>query len=449
MKVTKLNINCLEKILKYLSYNDLLNVAESNSHLRNVARVVYRLKYRTTKVFIIGIKLSAVRLLKFTDVSDKRVKVSDLKTGLRLLRHFGDSISTVSVNQPGEELAAPKYTSEFYDISYACLIAYINQYCCESLTRINFAGTFSLGFEFNKTLEWLKWPFLNVHTIELGYGFVWSKNSMRLFPNIRNLLYNLSNFDHTECVRLASIKCHFPYLESLGIGFIQGKFFELKMTDPKCMRMVSHLNSILRLNPQIQNLVIPFFMDETFLQGISEHLQRLKNLSFVRAPANFAQFNGHFKNLKRFEVCYENHIYANNMASNHVKIERLEEFNCFILTESDNEFYDFIARHPSIMRLSLCSAYAFKNEITATYLANALPKLNEIDFRKCKFTIDDPLSFIRLLKSLKKFSFRFAEDAENKSYEYLVKSLPNGWHATKHRQHFSFGSEFVTIKVQN
>lgn len=446
MKVTELESGCVEKILKYLSYGDLLNVAESNLHLREVARVVYRFKYRATKLFIYGVKLSAVRSVTFTDTSDHRANVSDLKTSLILLRHFGSSIPTISVIQSDEELTADSSTSEFDDISYARLIAYINQYCCESLARLNFDGYLNLGSHFSNAMEQCERPFMNVRTIQLNNGSALNRNPVRLFPNIRNLQYCISNFDHYECVRLASMNCHFPKLEVLGIGFIRHKFFQLKMTDPKCSKLVPHVNAILHMNPQIKSLAIPFFLDKMFLENLSVHLPRLKGLHLARAPSNFAHFDGHFKRLKQFSTCYEDYIYENNIASNLMTIDGLEEFQCYILKKSDIEFFDFLARNPSINRLTLFSAHAFPKEITATYLAETLPNLKEINFRKCKFTISDPLSFIKLLKSLKEFAFRLAE---NSSYEYLVRSLPNGWQATKHHQDVSFGSEFVMLWTQN
>lgn len=445
MKITGLNVNCLEKVFKYLSFDDLLNVSEANFHLREVAKVVYRLKYGRAKVFIQDIRLSVIRLLEYTDRCGKRVDIRDLKTSFKLLRYFGSSISNLSVSQTDGD---PIHTPEFYDISYARVLTYINQYCSESLTRITFRGTFGLDFEVNNALVQLDEPFIEVQTIEIGHGFNFNQNFLWLFPNIRNLYYNISSFDEIEYIRLASINHHFAHLECLEIGFDRGNISKLKMTDPKCMEMVPVLNSILRLNPQIQTLVTPFFMDETFLQGL-EHLQLLKNLSLVRAPANFANFNGHFSNLKRFYVYYEKHEFANDMGLARMQTDQLEEFTCYILKESDYEFYDFVSRCPSITKLKLCTVYAFENEITPMYLANTLPKLSEIDFRKCNFTIKNPIWFIRIIKSLKKFTFRLEDDSENQNYGDIQQNLPIGWHVSKHSQNYHFDSHFVKLERKN
>lgn len=445
MEITSVNVNCLEKIFKYLNYDDLLNVAEANLHLREIAIVVYRLKYGRVKVFIQDIRISVIRLLEYTDRCGKRVDIGDLKTSFKLLRYFGSSISNLSVSQPDGD---PRYTPEFYNISYTRLLTYINQYCSESLTRITFRGTFGLDLEVNNSLVQFYEPFMRVHSIEIGRGFNFNRNFLWLFPNIQNLYYNISNFDDFEYIRLASINHHFAHLDCLEIGFDRGNFSKLKMTDPKCMQLVPILSSVLRLNPQVQTLVTPFFMDEPFLRGL-ESLELLKNLSFVRSPANFANFNGRFSNLKRFYVCYEKHEFANRMGLAQMQIEQLEEFSCYILKESDHEFYDFVSRCPSIVKLKLCTVYAFANEITPMYLANALPKLSEIDFRKCNFTIKNPISFIRTIKSLNKFSFRLEQDPEDQNYVNIQKNLLNGWHVSKHRQNYHFDSHFVKLERKN
>lgn len=50
MKFTEVNINCLEKIFRHLSVDDLLNEADSNGTLKNVVDNVFALKFEKRKV---------------------------------------------------------------------------------------------------------------------------------------------------------------------------------------------------------------------------------------------------------------------------------------------------------------------------------------------------------------------------------------------------------------
>lgn len=53
-KITDVDLYCLEKIFQYLSLGDLLNVADSNTHLKAAAELVFKFRYATTQFDIMN-----------------------------------------------------------------------------------------------------------------------------------------------------------------------------------------------------------------------------------------------------------------------------------------------------------------------------------------------------------------------------------------------------------
>lgn len=111
-----------------------------------------------------------------------------------------------------------------------------------------------------------------------------------------------------------------------------------------------------------------------------------------------------------------------------LSFDQLEEFECYNFGLNNQDLYDILSRYPSIMKLKLEMNDFIVDPLE---LATVLPKLAEIDLR-CRMgpsPVDDPIIFIRKIKSLKKFSFRY--NTAGKPYEDLLKRLPTGWHVTK------------------
>lgn len=87
------------------------------------------------------------------EMSYQKIEINDLKTSLQLIRCFGALISKLEYDYSIESF--PAHRNE--------LDRYINQYCAESLTEIEF---FTISEE---VFENLKKPFLNVKSVRFNY----------------------------------------------------------------------------------------------------------------------------------------------------------------------------------------------------------------------------------------------------------------------------------------
>ena len=92
MKVTGLNIDCIESNFEYLGLGDLLNAADSNVRLRMAANFIFVRRYQNKKIWFREMCISPNRLIT---IEEEHIKISDLKTSLQLLRCFGRFIRTI------------------------------------------------------------------------------------------------------------------------------------------------------------------------------------------------------------------------------------------------------------------------------------------------------------------------------------------------------------------
>lgn len=417
-KITDINIDCLEKIFKHLGLVDLLNVADSNSYLKIAAEMVYSSKF--DRVQITNMKLCQKRTM-FDSENCSDIKVSDLKISLQLLRCFGHLIKKLEIN-----LQEFKCCS----VSFNHLTTYINEYSC-ALTDIGFIKNYHLQLELDGALDKLMKPFPSVKNVHID-GFRCKENFLtKLFPKMRKLCVSISN-EHIEF-----IAHHFPHLKNLSITLNR-----IYVSNPICHRIVPHINSVLSLNQQIRTLDVSFFLDNAFLQAISQ-LQFLETLTFAQAPVNFFNFSGHFKNLKILKFICD--IERTESKSEEMpSFEQLEEIHVtgYEYDQFSDDFYQFIGQNTSIVKFRVC----FFNFIMDTQkLSIALPMLKEI-YLDCNFYgFYDPADFIAAFKSLEKYSFRIGADTfADKELRILHTRLLNKWHATVCGSEL-FNSDILTL----
>lgn len=100
MKLTDINIDCLEKILEYLEFGDLLSAASSNKRLNKAAHYILIRKKWHKSVLLISIRISRKRLIKF---KYHWIEINDLKTSLQYIRCFGHLIYEVDFTMSAEQ----------------------------------------------------------------------------------------------------------------------------------------------------------------------------------------------------------------------------------------------------------------------------------------------------------------------------------------------------------
>lgn len=436
-KITNVNTDCLEIVFKHLGLSDLLNVADSCKHFKEAADIVFTAKYGKKAVVISEIHASRIRLL---DVKDSYLKIDDLKTILQLLRCFGHLISKLKINL--EFASDSERITKFGAESIGLLVVYIGLFCLNSLTNLKIKkGPVQV-------LNLLKRPFLRMERVELqtrNSKFRLNKSWFsKLFPNVRHLKYEsiFGRITDFEC-----IDGRFPSLERLDISypFIHCKnIFNLcSITDEECIAQNPNLNGTLHLNPQLRSLSLPFVSDFRILRKISEHQQQLECLSFQYAPKDLLKNDEipvHFRSLRKLKICFcspnrrqDSELIGigtqgNEMQKIPLSFNQLEELTIQTCYQYSDEFFNFISKHQTIVKLNLRSCgwprFYYSGDIDRPRLLAALPMLKEIHVMCYRLRNEEALAFTTEFKALEKFCFKlhFWD-----SYSEFVSRLSSDW----------------------
>lgn len=368
-KLTALGVDCLERIFRYLPLDDLLNVADSNKQLKEVADLVFVLNHWNK---CLAICLGIFRKKKFWLYSGD-ILSSDFKTILQLLRCFGQLMLKLKINVI-EDLK--KNVEMLKDINIDHIISYIKFYCVESLTELDMRAPAGIMNRFVK-------PFPNVHSVCVQSSDLPNLSLIELFPKMKCLTYRCD-----KITDFASIESNVRALDHLEIITISSS-----KEDGELFRSIG-------LNPKLQSLAIPF---SAIYQGINEvhpHLTVLKvnNIRGVELSTIYNSVNFYFKTVKRLDILYREYFTRIPLA-----FDNLEQLDLMFMTPCPlkyhpENFYDFIAQNPSIIKLKISGDMM---KINLSKLLNMLPVLREFDVEG-RFLIHDVIRFINKKKTLKK-----------------------------------------------
>lgn len=353
MKITNLNIDCLEAILNHLEFQDLINAADSNRRINHAAKFVFSRKYSRNMIVFEKVKNMRIRLFEF---NNEEIHIYDLKFALILLRCFGCVMNEIKLT--------------FIDtVHYQYVTCYISEFCADSITKIHISSHRSIRFEKpftkieNVSLIFPGYPDLSelLGGISLEFSIVEMTNRdwlIRFFPKMKHLeVENLG-----RCTENRYIVNHFPYLESLNI--YHGTNFNGLNGVCTC---VENIMDTLKLNSHIKKLRIRFRQGHTRcfnaknIQSVEECLQNLESLVLiVTFEAFFHEFNFqtiNFKSLKNMAIQF-----FSNQDYNATTGPYDFPFNCDqleVLTfhvKFADYFNKFIERHPTISTVNvMCS----------------------------------------------------------------------------------------------
>lgn len=240
-KLSDINLHCLEKILEYLSFADLLNVCDLNQTLQNMASSVFKRKFSNKKVHISDMIRTPYRIYEVND----DIRVRDLKSIFQILRCFGNSIKIL-------EICGDRYPFQFYNrqnrlanMNQHRVVCYVNEYCgaVREIKYVNFP---------QNALESVRNPFQHAETVtfascDLGRAItrfnIW-------FPVMRRLILDRNTFEEPTCIAV-----HFPHLQDFHLYNIN-----LRNLHWPCIERA------LELNPQLQ-----------FVYTVSPQLIELEN----------------------------------------------------------------------------------------------------------------------------------------------------------------------------
>lgn len=373
--------------MEKLDLTSLLNAAELNVEFFILATSVYARKYAGKNVEILRPQSSG-RIVEYKSTT----KISDNQVALRFLENFGSFISKL----------------DCFDWDTK-VFAYANRYC-------DTLASFSCYF-FNSGDVYR--PFYSVENVSL-YSLATSLDGKYLrfneiFPRLRSLsLLNILVINH------GSLVLKYPHLEHFRMSFNQ-KFEDIKES----------LEGMIRLNPQIRSFVAMSNCSVQFLKFLSEHLPNLEDLEVWLLPATNFEDSIHFKNVKKLTVHPDLSIFPETIV-----FEQLQELEYKFWPSIPSEWFEFIQRHPSLIKLTLSNG-TVDDSILAKLIGN-LPNLEKASFNmKPSIEFLSIVQFLHRSPNLTILELLFEEEEQTKfkikelqnhiKHEWNVKETSNGY----------------------
>lgn len=360
IRLTDMNVDCLEQIFLYLSLTDLLNIADTSKQLKPAAELAFvRLLKRGILIFYGAI--CTIRVNK--------TKQFAVRNPYRLLRCFGHLIWNLEYQK------YPQHNE----------LKYINQYCSESLVNIRICSLRSIRRYMSK-------PFSKVETVIFSYK--WDSNFNRLpklFPNVRTLTIN-------------------AYFENMCIAV---NFSHLKQVNVKYYSIFKFYAKILRANPQIRYLYInPLNHDVKLLRNANQFLQFLEHLHLIYVETMYKYFEEKFVDFTHVKVLQIDY-YGEFKKPIPLSFSCLEEFSFRLpsshtpicLNAGVDVLLEFLKKHPLLTKFTLSS----ENRYTLTTnrleeIIEEVASMEEINIY-VDLSINDVLKFVKKCKSLKRLGF--------------------------------------------
>lgn len=393
MKLTDLNIDCLEAILNHLDLQNLLNVADSNKRLCHASKFVYIEKYGSCTVIfpiLYESQRSSIECHKLILVKGNMIHFRHLKYILQLLRIFGHLISRMH-----HHLLLGFEPACIFRKKITYIMGYLNYFCHESLEYI------SIMVSVKDQLNFLKKPFTNLKTVKIiPFEFIQKDRLLRLFPKVEKLIFSWGDYSKIG----ESIANHFPYLESVEIAC------EFPCYDHTCRkyRCVKNFKAFLQLNPQLKHLYMQCGSktEIEILQSFGERQQNIKSLKLLDDDQFFKYSNGKEINLKNVEhLSIKRYSREQTMCEIPILCDKLISFQIEIDEQSSEYIYKFYQNNSTIRKLTLGFSAVDDFNVNYTQLVQLLPFLEELTSYYGKLSVDEVYHVLTLFKSLKYFNF--------------------------------------------
>lgn len=463
LKITDLGFDCVEYCLRHLSIEELLNVADSNTELKYVARSIFRRMYRGETIYFTetlkfrnGNPHCECDRLSFSPRSF--LAIHELKLSLQFFRCFGDFVSEISFKFCPEESSSVNcqfFLNHQIEFDKAQerqhkIIEYINEFCADSLREIGIEKHY---FDHvNCDLDKLVKPFKNVETIA---GNIFLNTQLKLheiFPKVRTISMNTDKSfinEHTFLHNNSMSNC-FPYLEHLWINI-----------DHPYKYKKENFAIALRLSTKIKTLGGNIWFDVLFdpnnfrLWNSTEHFDNLEQLNlevnlqenrhFIEILNTPVSEDLHLKNLKELNIKFINGIVQSvdtwifPCTCDNLRSLSLSAIQCRF-----KRFSNLLNKHPTVKKFKFnCNKGQYTPTLymdDCTIIAKAFPLLEEIIFET---TPENVVRAVEMMPLLKHFQCYVRHIERIADIKHLHRSF-NGWVVL--RRFFnviSFGEELL------
>ncbi|XP_031631960.1 uncharacterized protein LOC116346166 [Contarinia nasturtii] len=393
IKLTDIIDDCLERIFIHSSFDDLLNIAHTNTQLMSAAGTTFKRKFGKTKFGLCD---------DFPPFQENCILITDKKTQLQLLRSFGHLITELTVELSG------KFGKK--------LITYSSEYCFTSLTvlRIQYSDIELLP----------KKPFANVEVVELLNSRLYEDMDFnKWFPAMR---------------RLNLIKCH-----------VDNKMFVVK----NCLHLeqlkverCNHIStkdffSFLQNNPQLRSLsLVKDYIPKDFWITCQKLTQlEYLNLECYSLPSSSTAVS--LIALKKLDIDIRRNegilVFLSELTFD--QLEDITFGSSVFLNQTSRDTYqwsNFFKKNSSIEKVTL-TGYNHSIDNIVTGIIRESPLLKEFNNFGCLFSVDEILDFMGKF-NLTSYGFGVENNSE---FEDLKNRLSAEWEAS-----FNDGRVIVTRK---
>lgn len=404
MLITDLNMDCLEKIFRYLDDQHLLRIADCfNKYLKSVADLVFVLRNGKRIVEITRVQSYRPSYDEFLILPHK-LQTTNFALSLKLLRCFGHLLSMLHL-----EIA---FNDE---ILVDRVVAYVKKYVrFEQLTDVRFRLQPNV---LDDLLNSVEKPFSNAKCVGIVGGTSIKQHRLNhLFPEMQCL--NVYLFHQID---LRDIAYHFPHLKHLQLYM----YHKIEIDDS----IHTEFDPIFSLNPQLCELILPI-QSHRIYPRINEMLPSLESLEL-----NFYRFRGgynleletqHFMRVQRFKLDMGCSEYLYEILP--FRFDYLTELTVYSGYIDLIKLREFLIRYSTVTKLTLRAEKPYQSKylsLTALDLANTLPMLNEISLYRGIFCPNEILCLMKTSKSLQKKRVITRSDAD---YDCIRLNMNSSWH---------------------
>lgn len=394
--IIDINDDCLEHIFKKLSFDGLLNVADSCKRLQNATRLAFTSKYGRHTV-----RLNGDQRIRSILMNDKQIDIMDKSSCLKVLRCFGASMTKLAT-------LSLAYLHECDDMD-----RYLDEYCAESVVELEYGRV---------TLDNLKKQFTKVESVRFtNHRFHCHRNDINVhFPNLRVLELSTGLSPGKFLATL------FPHLDTLivNISASDHKKFEL----------------FLELNPQLRKLQVSVYdLNFKFLQLLGKCPQ-LESLNILYTPSKFTHKKFipnkdpvQFESVKKFEI----QIGYLRLIDQHVSIEFKQLDELTVHGDWNENVINLIKKNPFISTFIYHGNSRYIDRETMLLFANALPNVKRARFGWRAISTNSVIGFVNACPALEYFECKLRRRTEN---DFMKDLLDTKWQ--------SFIDQYDFVKLQ-
>lgn len=420
LKIIGLDGNCLERIFSFLNEDDILSVAQANSHLTDAANHV--LRHQGQK----SIHITDDRFPKTLP------QINDFRNISATSKRFFFKSSEAHTILPIVGKGITKLIIDFDKITNPeSLLHDVEQYCSDSL----------------KTMEWNRMP-KTIQTVTKSFPKVeevtfikggMDRDSLQFnkwFPAMKKL--QLSNIEFTSSGEPLAVR--FPHLENLSIDIDDRYGFSL-----------ANFGRMLQLNTQIRCLSITKFKHSggrdicsALIEFINETLPQLEELSLGKS------MNWHFDhdNLSTFKNLRKLDIYLGKRSDIEKPIplafEKLESLSIKIEYSIDDRMINFIKKQTDLTSIKVLSEHKLNyNRPNVASIISSLPKVSELYLGGLFLYRGELYDLLEKCKSLTKIQWSYHKKTRRDRDGLMFFDCPDLWQYSIDDKHPSYNHIFT------